>query len=185
MASAKLSADLNYLTDAAHLLRSSAPETSAHLMRTRAELMFHNNINQHEVQRQHVCGGCGHIMIPGEESALRLEGRKVQNKRKQRLRQKQTQEPSSSGPTKTITCGHCTRATKVILQAPDRPVRQRRKASRATAPKSQTSETQNTKVSTNASSKKRAKTRKGGLQALLSGQQQKSSGSLSLSDFMR
>ncbi|KAM4060104.1 RNAse P rpr2/Rpp21/SNM1 subunit domain-containing protein [Hirsutella rhossiliensis] len=73
MASSQLTASLDFLTDAAHLLRGAAPETSAHLMRHRADLLSHANVPQHELQRQHVCSACGHIMIHGQapEQAVR------------------------------------------------------------------------------------------------------------------
>lgn len=185
MASDHLSAGLNYLTDAAHLLRQTAPETSAHLMKQRDDLMFHNNLAQHEVQRQHVCGACGHIMIPGNESSLKLESRQIHKLRKQVASRKDQDKSrrAPTGPIKAISCGHCSRITKVSLPAPDAVAR--RKSSRvSTVKKTLPAESENLKTTANASSKKRAKNRKGGLQALLSGQQQKSTNSLSLADFM-
>ncbi|KAG8426032.1 hypothetical protein J3459_008497 [Metarhizium acridum] len=185
MASDELSAGLNYLTDAAHLLRQTAPETSAHLMRQRDDLMLHNNLTQHEVQRQHVCGACGHIMIPGDKTLLKLERREIHRLRRRAASQKKREKPNaaSSGPTKSISCGHCSRVTTISLPAPEAATR--RKISRASAArKTVPAEPENQKMTANASSKKRAKNRKGGLQALLAAQQQKSTSSLSLADFM-
>ncbi|KHN98288.1 DUF866 domain protein [Metarhizium album ARSEF 1941] len=185
MASDQLLSGLNYLTDAAHLLRQTAPETSAHLTKQRADVMFHNNLAQHEVQRQHVCGACGHIMIPGDKTVLKLEPRQTHRLQKQAAsRKNQGQlEAASAGPTKSITCGHCSRVTKISLPAPEAATR--RKTPRAPAAnKTVPAEPQLRKMSANASSKQRAKNRKGGLQALLCGQQQKSTSSLSLADFM-
>lgn len=187
MASDELSAGLNYLIDAAHLLRQKAPETSAHLMRQRDDLMLHNNLTQHEVQRQHVCGACGHIMIPGDKTLLKLEPREIHRLRRQAASQKKKKQDkpnaAPSGPTKSISCGHCGRDTTISLPAPEAATR--RKISRASAAKKTVpAEPQNQKMTANASSKKRAKNRKGGLQALLSAQQQKSATSLSLADFM-
>lgn len=185
MASDNLSAGLNYLTDAAHLLRQTAPETSAHLMRQRDELMFHNNLAQHDVQRQHICGACGHIMIPGNESSLKLESRQIHKLRRQVASRKDHDKSklAPTGPIKTISCGRCSRVTKVNLPVPEAVTR--RKTSRVSAgKKTLPAESQNQKMTANANSKKRAKNRKGGLQALLSGQQQKSTNSLSLADFM-
>ncbi|OAA41353.1 DUF866 domain protein [Metarhizium rileyi] len=185
MASNQLAAGLNYLTDAAHLLLLAASETSAHLMRQRGELMFHNNLIQHEVQRQHVCIACGHIMIPGDKTILKLEPRKIQEPRRQGASRKSQEKPNatSSGPTKSIWCGRCSRVTRVSLPAPE--VVTRRNATRvAIAKKSLPVQAQNQKVTANASSKKRAKNRKGGLQALLSGQQKNMTNSLTLADFM-
>ncbi|RCI11764.1 hypothetical protein L249_7148 [Ophiocordyceps polyrhachis-furcata BCC 54312] len=53
MNSDQLAAKVDYLTDAAHLLRSSAPETSAHLMRYRSDLMSQAGVPQPQLQRQH------------------------------------------------------------------------------------------------------------------------------------
>ncbi|RDA89046.1 hypothetical protein CP533_2360 [Ophiocordyceps camponoti-saundersi (nom. inval.)] len=66
MNSDQLAAKVDFLTDAAHLLRGSAPETSAHLMRHRSDLMSLAGVPQPQLQRQHVCSACGHIMIPGK-----------------------------------------------------------------------------------------------------------------------
>ncbi|OAQ61024.1 PAP2 domain-containing protein [Pochonia chlamydosporia 170] len=189
MASDQLSVGLDYLTDAAHILRQTAPETSAHLMLQRNELMFHNHLAQHEVQRQYVCGACGHIMIPGDNTALVLEARQPLNLRKRTASTKGKEQPKSAasgskGPTKTITCGHCSRVTNISLPAPEA-VTHRRTTRASAIKKTLPVESQNQKTTANASSKKRAKNRKGGLQALLSGQQQKSTNSLSLADFMR
>ncbi|KAK2589436.1 hypothetical protein QQS21_012887 [Conoideocrella luteorostrata] len=184
MASQQVSADVTYLTDAAHLLRQTAPETSAHLMRQRADLMYHNDLDQHEVQRQHVCGACGHIMIPGEKTLLKLEPRKVQKGSKKPTTRQSHDKPALVGPTKIITCGFCNAVTKISLPAPEAAARRSNLKSR-TAKRNPATGPQEQKLAANASSKKRAKNRKGGLQALLSGQQQKRDGSLSLMDFMK
>ncbi|KYK61240.1 uncharacterized protein DCS_02382 [Drechmeria coniospora] len=192
MASAHIATDLRYLTDAAHLLRNSAPDTAAHLMRHRAGLMSHNNLCQHELQRQHVCSACGNIMVPGQDTGVRLESSCTRTRRpsgkKTDLRSASKSKgvaPHSSdeGPTKVLTCGRCHRVTRVNLPAPPsavRPQATKKKVKMAT----ESSAASSSKLSTNASSKKRAKNRKAGLQALLSGQQQQSA-SLSLADFMR
>lgn len=184
MASGQLAAGLNYLTDAAHLLRGTAPEASAHLMRHRADLLFHNGLAQHELQRQHVCAACGHIMVPGQETTLKLEAHKALRKidrRKQSAGKAERAQAPCRGPSKALTCGRCRRVTRIGLQAPEPAIR--RRAARLPATK-KTEAPEAPKVSANASSKKRAKNRKGGLQALLSGQQQKSASSLTLADFM-
>ncbi|QPG97875.1 hypothetical protein C2857_006964 [Epichloe festucae Fl1] len=181
MASQRLAADLDFLTDAAHLLRQTAPETSAHLMRQRADLMYHNGLAQHELHRQHVCDACGHIMIPGQKTTLKLDGRRSMDK------------AASTGPVKSITCGHCKRATRISLPAPEAVSRRKtpqapainKKTNMPVMPVSGLHDQKPASNASNASSKKRAKNRRGGLQALLSGQQQKSSKSLSLADFVK
>lgn len=193
MASQRLAADLDFLTDAAHLLRQTAPETSAHLMRQRADLMHHNGLAQNELHRQHVCDACGHIMIPGQKTTLKLDGRPYPGIRKRGETKRSMDKAASTGPIKSITCGHCKRATRISLPAPE--AVSRRKTPQAPAINKKTDmpvmrvsglhDQKPASNASNASSKKRAKNRKGGLQALLSGQQQKSSNSLSLADFMK
>lgn len=83
---AATSVQLRFLTDAAHLMRQAAPQTSAHLMRRRIDLassaqagaaaaaaasagpsMSIAALPQTDVQRQHVCTSCGLILIPGSD----------------------------------------------------------------------------------------------------------------------
>ncbi|KAG5931089.1 hypothetical protein E4U53_001952 [Claviceps sorghi] len=201
MASQKLAADLGFLTDAAHLLRQTAPETSAHLMRQRAELMHHSGLARHETQGQHVCGACGHIMIPGQGTELKLDGRArlpwERGRRRRGLKHSTVTAPLlKGGPTKSIACGLCRRSTRIRLPPPE-PVQRRKRPQARAVPGDKTkaagselrddkstANTANAANAANASSRKRAKNRKGGLQALLAGQQHKAGSSLSLADFM-
>ncbi|KAI0860216.1 hypothetical protein F4860DRAFT_223865 [Xylaria cubensis] len=210
MAADPLPATLSFLTDAAHLLVSASPETSAHLMSQRNSLIFNNNIDQPDVQRQHVCGCCGHIMIFGLGDVLKMDSRKTprKNGRSSSKQQEIEEVPLRSGCRKTLTCSMCGRYTKINLPPPARISRRRSKyvpratvtANAADAAISTTSRSagkpsvvassgEPARISANASSKKRAKNRKQGLQALL---QQQSSNSksqaglgLSLADFMQ
>ncbi|KAI1420884.1 hypothetical protein F5Y12DRAFT_86061 [Xylaria sp. FL1777] len=209
-----LPATLSFLTDAAHILMSASPETSAHLMLQRNSLMFNNNLNQSDVQRQRVCGCCGHIMIAGLGDVLKMDSSKTcHNRRRGGSKQKKAGISPRSGCRKTWTCGQCGRYTTISLPppacAPQRRYKQTPRptttilgsaagtassSSTATAPPppplplAAASSSEPTRVSANASSKKRAKNRKQGLQALL--QQSASSKSqsglgLSLADFMQ
>ncbi|KAI0853918.1 hypothetical protein F5Y00DRAFT_62595 [Daldinia vernicosa] len=189
MASETLPQSLVFLTDAAHLLMKTAPETSAYLMTRRNSLILHNDLEQSDSQRQHVCGACGHIMIPGQGSELKMETK--MNPQRKKLKRKNNSSKvitGKSAPTaerrKKFTCGMCGRYTDIVLP-PVAPISRRRplKSAPALIP------SEPSKVSASASSKKRAKSRKQGLQALL--QQAQSSASkpqtglgLSLSDFM-
>lgn len=210
---------LSFLNDAAHLLRQTAPETSTHLMSRRNELMFEYDLEQTDVQRQHVCGACGLIMISGHESKLKIETDKflqqqrMREKRKRRRAsaptptvQRETAKaraPAASefhhaGPRKILQCGNCNSLTNVHLPLPPPVVRRKAAKSKsktgdprnpeATSTKSdprQPAESE-AKPSANASSKKRAKNRKAGLQALLSqAQSSQSSRNLSLADFAK
>ncbi|KEY66957.1 hypothetical protein S7711_05077 [Stachybotrys chartarum IBT 7711] len=180
MASLQSPEALAYLHDAAHLLRSLAPETSAHLMSVRNRLSSHQGVAMADVQRQQVCAICGHIIVPGLGSIVQLQGRR--SRTRPRGRDKEQQSVSvSSGPMKTVTCGLCNRKTSTSVGAPGpAPGRGAHKVKKEKKP----DQAQTPKMTVNASSKKRAKNRKAGLQALLSGQQQTAS-PLSLADFMK
>jgi len=202
MATDPLPATLSFLTDAAHLLLPMAPETSAHLMSRRNSLMFNNDINQSDVHRQHTCGCCGHIMIAGQGDRLKMKSNIIGRRKKgPGAKQKGKEVPPTKGCQKTFMCSKCSRYTKINFDAPTRTPRRRFKqqASKAISsmddvpskpislPTIAPSEPSN-KLTANASSKKRAKNRKQGLQALL----QQSSNSkpqggmgLSLADFMQ
>lgn len=185
MASQHLAIDLAYLSNAAYMLRGCAPETSAHLMRQRADLLHHSGLSPNEAQQQHVCRACGHIMILGQASSVRMQPCKTQRRRSgEKAQQGQRKSLPVTGPTKTISCGFCGSITTIGIPPPGR-ITHRRIGKKGTSSTAQTmgSENQAKKPTANASSKKRAKHRKGGLQALLSSQQQTSGPSLSLANF--
>lgn len=221
MHSSDLSPHIHFLNDAAHLLSHASPETSAFLMRRRNELLVENDIPISDTQRQHICSACGHIMIPGshQQDTLKMETEKERMAlRRSKKRSSKTstssrasQQQTSSTPTtappppagrampggisKVMTCGSCSRKTRLKLEGPRRISRIRKANLESKAlvdgRKLQQGPAEPIKPSSsaNASSKKRAKNRKAGLQALLD--QKKSSGSsssgfgLSLSDFMK
>ncbi|KAI0403433.1 hypothetical protein F4802DRAFT_289208 [Xylaria palmicola] len=193
MAADPLPATLSFLTDAAHLLVSASPETSAHLMSQRNALMFNNHSDLPEVHRQHVCGCCGHIIIIGRGDRLEMESSKAARRKTSRTKPRAREAQPRGGCRKTLTCSTCGRYTKVHIPPPARISRRRPKPTPGPAttpvevPGRVASSGEAPKVSANASSKKRAKNRKQGLQALL--QQSASSKSqaglgLSLADFM-
>ncbi|KAK4166649.1 hypothetical protein QBC43DRAFT_14201 [Cladorrhinum sp. PSN259] len=197
---ASLTETLNFLTDAGHLLATIAPESSAYLMNQRNGLMLENGLEQTDSQRQHVCDRCGHIMVMGKQSSLDFKPVKI---KKQKGCNAKKPESRESGPTKIITCGRCDAKTHIKLPAPAPILRHKFKPPKVTKgttigslqpPPTATAlslasaipqEASSSKTSLNASSKKRAKSRKAGLQALL--EQSKSSRpglGLSLADFM-
>ncbi|ORY56887.1 uncharacterized protein BCR38DRAFT_355293 [Pseudomassariella vexata] len=195
-----LSTSLSFLTDAAHLLSKTSPEVSAHLMTQRNALMFSNDLPTSDVQRQHVCGCCGHIMILGQGSTLKLdvENATQKSRNSRRIKDVKPGAPSSRGEgrQKHMTCGMCGRYTNITLPIAPAIARRTRSTARSShappsfAPSSLPPATdQVAKGSANARSKQRAKDRKKqGLQALL--QQSQSSSNpvgfgLSLSDFMQ
>lgn len=182
---------LNYMTDAAHLLAFTASETSAYVMTRRNGFMLANNLQLSDIQREHVCGACGHIMILGYNSTMKLENEKALRAKKRHGgpasgKALPTKTPDTqAGPSKVVTCKNCGRYTKLQFQAPGPVSRKRTAAALVTK-----AEEARRPPSASASSKKRAKNRKAGLQALLDQSQASRSGAkpglgLSLSDFMK
>ncbi|KAK0741016.1 hypothetical protein B0T18DRAFT_332432 [Schizothecium vesticola] len=201
---------LRYLTDAGNLLANMSPETSAFVMRQRDSLMFENELTQPESQRQNVCTCCGHILVPGcGGSALIFKSEKRVPKKAQSTGHRGQEEPADTkpraGPTKVLTCGHCGRLTETKFPAPGPISRRAMRAGRVVKTQAQT-HAQVPAPATNArstieparepvqkptasgNSKKRAKSRKAGLQALLERSSASRSGlglGLSLSSFMQ
>ncbi len=179
-----LSAQLDFLTDAAHRLTSTAPETSAYLMSRRTNLMLNHDLELSDMQRQHVCSSCGYIMIPGQEASLKLEAQKAMRSRRRPQAERRSKEVAnanndrSSRDSKTSICGQCGHDTKVIIPT-HHPTVGKSTSGRPTTVQ---------KVSANASSKQRAKSRKAGLQALLARSEVTGSSAghgLTLSDFIK
>jgi hypothetical protein len=181
---------MDYLNDAAHLMRTMAPHTSAHLMSVRNSFSGHNGVSPTDVQRQHACGGCGHIMMPGDANGttVKLQRRpQLQNKKGHPIQKKsQTITTPSPGPIKVLSCGFCGRQTTTSFGLPPAAAAAaRRKVGKPREKQAKPTDTKEPpKATANVNSKKRAKNRKAGLQALLSGQQQQRSSGLSLADFM-
>ncbi|SPN98554.1 uncharacterized protein DNG_01600 [Cephalotrichum gorgonifer] len=199
-----LQARLNYLTDSAHLLARTVPDASAYLMTRRHALTSQHDISISDVEKQHVCIACGSILIPGCNSLLKIESDKALRRQRQRRRAlgsrpKQQQDGKGkpkadekvgrTGITKTMSCNRCARTTTVQLPPP--PVigrSKRRKTAEAAKPAAMEAATDSRKPSANAVSKKRAKNRKAGLQALLAESKasaSKSSSGLTLANFMK
>ncbi|KAI1184935.1 hypothetical protein F5B17DRAFT_57805 [Nemania serpens] len=120
MSADPLPATLSFLTDAAHLLLLASPQTSAHLMSQRNSLMFNNGLDLNDVQRQRVCGCCGHIMVPGHGDSFKMDSGKMARRKK--TKSSKTQEakegPPRTGCRKTLTCSKCGRYTRIQLPPP-------------------------------------------------------------------
>ncbi|KAI1110657.1 hypothetical protein F5Y14DRAFT_428323 [Nemania sp. NC0429] len=129
MSADSLPTTLSFLTDAAHLLALASPETSAHLMSRRNLLMFDSGLDQNDVQRQHVCGCCGHIMIAGHGDSFKMDSGKMARRKKTKTatgKNKKIQEgPPRTGCRKKLTCGKCGRYTRIRLPPPA-PISRRR-----------------------------------------------------------
>lgn len=186
MALSELPGTIDYLTNAAHLLHTSSPQISAHLMSQRSSILSTFAISISDNQRQHVCGACGHIMITGRETLLKVETSRAIRKRRGKkpasaAERAKTEEPPTKA--KVIQCGNCQRATKIQLPNPGPAKRHKARSIQPVAKKTAVA-AEPLKATANATSKKRAKNRKAGLQALLSGQQQ-AANPLSLANFMK
>lgn len=197
---------LRYLTDAGNLLANMSPETAAFVMRERDSLMFENELTQPESQRQNVCTCCGHILVMGcggSSLVFKSEKRVVPKKARSTGHGGQKESRRQAGPTKVLTCGHCGRLTETKFPAPApisrRAMRARRVVktpaqSQVPAPATNSRSTLERarepvqKSTASGNSKKRAKSRKAGLQALLEQSSASRSGlglGLSLSSFMK
>ncbi|KAL2149425.1 hypothetical protein VTH82DRAFT_8076 [Thermothelomyces myriococcoides] len=203
--SGEVSAAISFLNDAGHLLAATCPEVSAYLMSKRNDLLFEHEQALPDKQRQHVCSCCGHIILPGRGDLLQIKAVvRVKGGKKARMAagasgkgkgapQKHHLQ-SSRGPVKMITCGFCGRMTNIQLSPPS-PI-QRRKVTvekgakiKGSGTMDMAQDTPSHKTASNASSKKRAKTRKAGLQALLeqsgASRNTKPGLGLSLADFLQ
>ncbi|OJD37779.1 rnase p rpr2 rpp21 snm1 subunit domain-containing protein [Diplodia corticola] len=184
-----LSARLKHLDGAAHVLALASPETSSFLESQYSHLLAENDLNPPESRTREVCGACGTILIPGILCTVTQEQARPR-KPKEKGSKVQKPEPSEAGKCykmKTYSCLRC--SSKTRLQVPSSKTRMgARKPAKATAvampPLTTAACTQTQAVESgaavpavapaspapaaaNVSSKKRAKARKGGLQALL------------------
>lgn len=230
-----ISLNIAYLSNAAHILHTSAPETSMHLMKCRNELARFYEIGLPDQERLHTCVGCGEIFVAGQGAKLTLKsGRALgtfnqrRAPRARRFGQIEKRAPRESAmlkhprglARKTVECGQCHQSTYFVQLRPSARPRRKTLKKAAAEPKSTTNKslpnttstpiqhapssvsgdrgensqsrpspvlpTTTPKSTTNANSKKRAKQRKAGLQALLSqAQSSQASRNLGLNDFRR
>ncbi|KAF2189761.1 hypothetical protein K469DRAFT_683155 [Zopfia rhizophila CBS 207.26] len=190
---------LRFLKESAHLLVISSPTTSAILGAERDKLLqtqeadLQASKKEWDTHRRELCGACGNLMLPGWSCEVTKESHTSKPKKREKT------EKNEAGPEKSMvySCRRCHRKTVQPLQS--RPPKHMRKASalpKSTDPVSaikdssfQDDKTKVTKAA-NASSKQRAKARKGGLQAMLAKSKTQSSGGqpeglgLDLMDFM-
>jgi RNase P subunit RPR2 len=168
---------LQFLKDAAHLLHVQSPTTAAVLGSQYDKLLVDRNLDleasqkEWDAHRRDICGACGNLLIPGlscqvSQETTTSEGNKGRKAKK----------PKGDVQKAMVhTCSRCDTRTIQPIPAPP-PARFHKRGSGIS--KSQSQHSSNAKAtilqddaapkSANASSKKRAKTRKqGGLQALV------------------
>lgn len=166
-------------------------------MNRRQALTTRHDMPISDIEKQHVCAACGNILILGCNSVLKIASDTALRRRRQRRlsagpkhrgdKQKSGGVPERTGAAKTISCDRCGRATTVQLPPP--PIVGRLKKAKAEpARRGAVEEPEAPKPSANAVSKKRAKNRKAGLQALLAENKasaSKSGSGLTLANFMK
>lgn len=179
----ELSARLRYLDGAAHLLATTSPTTSRHLVSRHNALLFDSKIDLTDEQKKKACGACGTIMILGWEATL------DNNVHGKRGKGNQEKEAKKKPKAMVYSCGTCTKKTRMptgtskaarrnrnLLQSTSTPV--------ASAPESQVSRS-NTPSQKSAKRKSR---KKGVLESILARSQPQSTNAgfgLDLSDFMK
>jgi RNase P subunit RPR2 len=187
-----------YLDESAHLLARTSPAISRQLRSQMHTLATDYNIDLPNTQKREACGACGNIMIPGQTSRTYLD-----NKRSKRSSKRHTSRRPSTGnpsPQKQIEeaavkamcyeCLICNRVTRQVVPAPSKASRKEQEQ----IPPSKGADVNSRKPDgthiptdsglgspassiTNASSRRRAKTRKeSGLQALLAKRKEESRG---------
>lgn len=178
-----LSTQLKFLSDAAHLMAVTAPACSSHMMSLRDTIIFANEMEPSEAHRRHICGGCGTIKIPAWTVDVAKEngsGRRRKKMTKGKLQKLKERATKSATPGAMVDiCKLCHRKTcQIILKpapqrisrrhAPELPRSVTKTATLSITSSLLTPSENLSPASTNASSKKRSKSRKqGGLQALL------------------
>lgn len=187
----------SFLKEAAYLLSARAPAASAVIGAARIKLLETDELDStkfstkdEEAMRRETCGACGNLMVPGWSCDITQAPHQTGavTSKKQNFGHPRRHEADI-----IYTCLRCNRETKQPLswKNPARKSKTKNKRITTADPAARRDESQRedaAKVvkSVNASSKQRAKARKGGLQALLSQSktQEKSKG-LNLMDFMQ
>ncbi|KAF2276247.1 uncharacterized protein EI97DRAFT_53385 [Westerdykella ornata] len=187
---------LKYLREAARILAVSSPAVSAELGATRIRLLEERDADleatpkERDALRRELCVACGNLLLPGWSCSVAHESRS-RNPIKKKEGDAMEMKPRCESDL-VYTCLRCHRRTEKQLPLP--PPRRTQIAGRPSriskpAPMAQSDGADRNKgiKTANASSKQRAKARKGGLQAMLakSKSQNSTSQGLDLMDFMQ
>lgn len=185
-----------YLQEAARILAISSPAVSAELGATRIRLLEERNADleatpkERDALRRELCCACGNLMLPGWSCGVAQERRPADPTKKKKG--DAIEKKSRCESDLVYTCLRCHRKTTKNLPLP--PARRTQIAGRVSkihrpAPTDDAGKTETNKgvKTANASSKQRAKARKGGLQAMLAKSKTQGSASqgLDLMDFMQ
>ncbi|EKG19462.1 RNAse P Rpr2/Rpp21 subunit [Macrophomina phaseolina MS6] len=207
----EISARLKYLDEAAHLLALASPETSSFLESQYSYLLAENDLAGPPSRKKDVCNACGTILVPGISCTVKQEA-VAPAKPTRKGGKVETPKVSKSSKMKIYSCSRCSSKTrlpiasnkarmntpksmKVSVAATSmaagagsaRPTGSKSVPASNAAPPADAPATP-APAASNASSKKRAKARKGGLQALLANSKKDTSSSkgfgLDLMDLM-
>lgn len=204
-----IQARLKFLDAAAHLYSSTAPATSAQLMRERQDFVADNDIKLREAEVRDSCQACGTISIPGSTSLNSIVFGPIKSSKSRSQHRKRGGNDQGGGEAHKIVirkCLACHRSTRIPMLLPsklsDRNEGRQSNAQGALQPDFLPGKKEKLAVgpledeaphqpsSANSSRKKRAKARKpGGLQAILdkhkATQRQSSGFYLDLMDIMK
>lgn len=206
-------ARLKFLDAAAHFYASTAPSTSAQLMRERQDFVADNDIKLRKAEVRGSCQACGTIPIPGSTSQTCVVVDPIKKSRSQRRKRggnddtaRITQGGGEAHNLVIRKCLACHRSTRIPILLPLKPSERNagRQSNAQGAPQPDSlpgkakksggglleDEAPHQPSPANSSSKKRAKARKpGGLQAMLdkhkATQSQSSGFGLDLLDIMK
>ncbi|KAF2652895.1 hypothetical protein K491DRAFT_695226 [Lophiostoma macrostomum CBS 122681] len=194
----RLAGRVSFLQEAAFLLSISSPAASATLGAARDRLLEAEETDRTslsnkdwEAIRRETCGACGNLMVPGWSCRIAQEPRQRDSPKSQKVPSNEANQHVQKDI--VYACLRCSRETVQPLpyKFASRPLKKEKRKSFTTDsafPQNQPSGGDAAKmtISGNASSKQRAKARKGGLQALLSQSKTAASGKgLDLMDFMQ
>ncbi|KAH7027075.1 hypothetical protein B0J12DRAFT_584542 [Macrophomina phaseolina] len=189
----EISARLKYLDEAAHLLALASPETSSFLESQYSYLLAENDLAGPPSRKKDVCNACGTILVPGISCTVKQEA-VAPAKPTRKGGKVETPKVSKSSKMKIYSCSRCSSKTRLPIASNKARMNTPKSMKVSSVPASNAAPPADAPATpapaaSNASSKKRAKARKGGLQALLANSKKDTSSSkgfgLDLMDLMR
>lgn len=190
MAIPGLAVRLRYLNESAHLLATTAPTTSRHLMARCSSLISENQIDRQPDLKKSACSACGSIIMPGWNCTVRIEGTS-----KRRDKRKVEKSGHSNAKVTVYKCEVCGMTTRFPLGTLQR-IKNAQDSSKpapaktSTTPNAESKVTPSAPVAESGNKKRSRKKRQRGLDAILAKQRAsdtRGSGGfgLDLMDFMK
>ncbi|KAG4423980.1 hypothetical protein IFR04_002822 [Cadophora malorum] len=179
----ELSARLRYLHGAAHLLATTSPITSRHLVSRHNALMFDSKLDLSDEQKTKACGACGTIMLLGWEATLENDIRRKQGQGDE------VKEATKQPKAMVYSCGTCSKKTRMSTGIAKAARRNRKVSNHTSIPAASAPQSQASQSSTLSQKPAKRKSRKKGvLESILARNQPKPTNAgfgLDLSDFMK